>query len=68
MLCYYMYAYIKTHNSDSHRNSISHGQVKYRMMGYIQSRNFHTDTGKLTFESFIFVYVPYSNNVLYSNN
>ena len=40
----------------------------YRITGYIRSRNFRTDTGKLNFESFIFVYIPYSNNVLYSNN
>ena len=45
------------------------GQLNdYRITGYIRSRNFRTDTGKLNFESFIFVYVPYSNNVLYSNN
>ena len=41
---------------------------KYRITGYIRSRNFRTDTGKLNFKSFIFVYVPYSNNVLHSNN
>ena len=45
---------------------MAHGT--YRIMGYIRSRNFRTDTGKLNFESFIFIYVPYSNNVLYSNN
>ena len=30
--------------------------TRYRITGYIRSRNFRKDTGKLSFESFIFVY------------